>query len=175
MLLWRKSRKVFIRPNGVASQNISVCRGKTIYRITEWLSHKQSRLSFLSIGAEILAACHSTHRSLFMAERIQQFVEWKTSIPLVLTIDSIGICSTITTLHEGKDYRLQPTAAQTGDSFETDGIASVQWTPRGASLPDALTEKNTQLFCKLILVASPEALPESVFSCGKNIHHSRTE
>ncbi len=47
--------------------------------------------------------------------------------PLVLTVDSLGLHATITTVNEGKDYRLRPKVARLRDSFETGEISVLQW------------------------------------------------
>lgn len=119
---------------------------KRIYHIIDWLSCKQSRLSFLSSRAEILAAAHSTDCFSFVEEHFRQLAGPKASIILALTIQSNEIYSTITTLHEGTDYRLWPTAARMRDSSETGKIGSVQWIPGAASLAEALTKKPFKRF-----------------------------
>lgn len=74
----------------------------------------------------MLFTAHFIDRSSFMARRLQRLVRSKTSILLVLTIDPNELYPTITTLHEGTDYRHLTTVARMRDSFETDEIASVQ-------------------------------------------------
>ncbi len=83
-----------------------------IYHVLNWHSSKQSRISFSSIGSEILAAATSADRSASMTEGLQALHGADTSLPLVLTVDSLDLHATITTVHEGKDYRLRPTVAR---------------------------------------------------------------
>jgi len=45
--------------------------GGSLYHVIDWASSKQTRVSFSSIGAEILAAATSTDRGALMAERLQ--------------------------------------------------------------------------------------------------------
>ncbi len=67
-------------------------------------------------------------------------------LPLVLTADSLGLYSTITTLHEGKDYRLRPTVARLRDSFEAGEIQTIQWLAGDSNIADALTKRNTAMY-----------------------------
>lgn len=77
-----------------------------IYHVIDWLSSKQTRVSFSSIGAEILAAATSADRGSHMSETVGILNRSKPSLPFVLSIDSLGLYSTITTLREGSHYRL---------------------------------------------------------------------
>ena len=90
-------------------------KGGGIYHLIDWLSGKQGRVSFSSIGAEILAAATSADRGSMMAESIQKLIEFKDGLPFVLMVDSNGLYSTLTTLREGSDYRLRPTVARLRD------------------------------------------------------------
>ncbi len=54
-----------------------------------------------------------------MAEGLQALRGAESSLPLVLTVDSLGLHATITTAHEAKEYRLRPTVAWLRDSFES--------------------------------------------------------
>ncbi len=85
-----------------------------LYHVLDWHSSKQSRISFSSICCEILAATASADRASSVIHAIQLLHD-SPPLPLVLTVDSLGLYSTITTLHEGKDYRLRPTVARLRD------------------------------------------------------------
>ncbi len=87
-----------------------------IYHVLDWHSSKQSNISFSSIGSDILAAATSADRSVSITEGLQDLHGDGTSLPLVLTVDSLGLHETITTVHEGKDYRLPPTVARLQES-----------------------------------------------------------
>ena len=64
-----------------------------------------------------------------MAETIQDLLQFDDGLPFALTVDSNGLYSTITTLHEGSDYRLRPTVSRIRDSFENREINVIQWIP----------------------------------------------
>lgn len=68
-----------------------------------WESTNKSRVAFSSIVAEIIAAATSTDRRYLMAERHKVLYGSRTTFTIVLTVDSNGLYSTITTLHEGHD------------------------------------------------------------------------
>ena len=119
------------------------------YQITDWHSSKQNHISFSSMGAEIIAAAESADRSILLSFALQRIVDFPDRLPLILTIDSHGLYSTITTLHEGKDYRLRPTVSRLRDSFESREITTIQWIAGTSNIADALTKCNPALFTKL--------------------------
>ena len=67
-------------------------------------------------------------------------------LPFVLTLDSRGLYSTSTTLHEGGAYRLPPTVSRLWDSFENEEIAVMQWIGGKQNPTDALTKHNVVMF-----------------------------
>ena len=136
---------------------------RNTYHLLDWHSSKQSRISFSSAGAEILAAATSADRSIMMSMAVG-FLFGGKPFPLTLTVDSHGLYSTMTTLHEGKDYRLRPTVSRLGDSFESNEITTVQWIPGGKNLADALTKRNFQLFRLLNSVCVSGLLPDHLFA-----------
>ena len=78
------------------------------------------------MGAEILAAATSADRGSMISERLQMVFASKEPLPFVLSVDSHGPFSTLTTLHEGSDYRFRPTVARMRDSFEIGEISVMQ-------------------------------------------------
>ena len=119
------------------------------YHTIDWHSSKQNRISFSFMGAEIIAAAESVDRSILLSFAIQRILDLEDPLPLILTIDSHGLYSTITTLHEGKDYRLRPTVSRIRDSFESGEITTVQLIAGSLNISDALTKCNPSLFGKL--------------------------
>ena len=61
-----------------------------------------------------------------MAEGIKRALRMATPLPFILSVDSHGLYSTITTLHDGQDYRLRPTVSRMRDSFENKEITVMQ-------------------------------------------------
>jgi len=143
--------------------------GENIFHALDWLSCKQSRVSFSSIGAEILAAATSADRGSLMSERITALHNAETTLPFVLTVDSHGLYSTVTTLHEGSDYRLRPTVARMRDSFEVGEIGIMQWIPGRVNLADALTKRNVDMYGKLNEVMRTGFLDDSIFRSAKRV------
>lgn len=68
----------------------------------------------------------------------------KSSIEHVLQVDSKGLYDTITTLHEGGEYRLRQTVQRIRDSFETQDINVLRWVQSRANIADALTKRNLE-------------------------------
>ena len=96
-----------------------------MYHVLDWHSCKQSWVAFSSIGAEILAAATSTDRGSLMAESLKRVYGSDVPLPVILTVELHGLYSTVTTLHEGTEYRLRPTVARIRDSFENGEIATI--------------------------------------------------
>ncbi len=117
-----------------------------LYHVLDWHCCKQSRIYFSSIGCEILSAAASADRASSMVHAIQLLHDSPSPLPLVLTVDSLGLYSTITTLHEGKDNRLCPTVARLRDSFEPGEIQTIQWIAGDSNIADALTKRNTGMY-----------------------------
>ena len=100
--------------------------GEHIYHLVDCHTATQSRVSFSSIGAEILAAAYSADRGSLMSDCIANLYGSSAKFPFILSGASNCLYSTIRTLHEGKDCRLRPTVARLRDSFEIGEIAVVQ-------------------------------------------------
>ena len=133
-----------------------------IYHLIDWHSSKQGRVSYSSVGAEIIAAAESSDRATLLAYALDDLFQSSNPLPLVLTTDSNGIYSTITTLHEGKDYRLRPTVKRIRDSFESGEISVMQCIPGKHNLSDALTKRNYAMFRILNNVAEQGYLPRFI-------------
>lgn len=118
-----------------------VCDGG-VFHVIDWMSAIQKRVSFLSIRAELIAAATSTDRASHVSEGLKQLCGSQKSLPLILTVDSNGLYTTLTTLHEGSDYRLRPVVSRLRDSFECEKIATIQWFPEQQNIADALTMLN---------------------------------
>lgn len=115
--------------NGYVSGISLPSGGRGIYYVIDWLSCKQSWVSFSSIGAEIHAAATFSNRAVHMVEGITVINPAENNRPFVLSIDTYGLYSIINTLHEGSDDRLLPTVAKIGKSFTNGEIETLQWLP----------------------------------------------
>lgn len=98
------------------------------------------------MGAEIMAATSSADRGSLMAQSIRILNGHGIKLPIVLAVDSRGLYSTITTPHEGADYRLRPTVSRLRDSYENEEIAVMQWIGGEQNPADALTQRNVVMF-----------------------------
>lgn len=143
-----------------------------IFHPLDWLSAKQHRVSFSSIGAEIIAAATSADRSALMSQSISEVLGNARKLPLVLTVDSHGLYSTITTLHEGADYRLRPVIARLRDSFECGEISTMQWIPGKHNVADALTKRNTWMYRILNEALRTGTLSSDTLSKAERVVHS---
>lgn len=102
-----------------------------------------------------------------MAECLQTVYAAPNPLSLVITVDSHGLYSTITTLHEGTDYRLRPTVARMRDSFETGEIYTMQCIPGPENISDALTKSNIVMFRKLNKVLASGKLAQGTLAQAK--------
>jgi len=116
--------------------------------LTDWSSHKQRRVSHSSNGAEILACSSGDDRSLYLTGSYG--ILFPTSdIRNELNVDSRGLYDTITTLHEGNEYRLKQTVQRIRNSFESEELNVLRWIPGVENVADALTKRNIILYRKL--------------------------
>jgi len=76
-----------------------------------------------------------------------------------LHVDSKALFDTVTTLHEGTDYRLRQTVQRIRDSFECGDLDVLCWIPGNANIADALTKRNTVLYRLLNKIAITGVYP----------------
>lgn len=62
-----------------------------------------------------------------------------------MIVDSKSLYDTITTLHEGKEYRLRQTVQRIRDSFESHNLNKIRWVQTHANISDALTKRNPRM------------------------------
>ena len=113
-----------------------------IFHSIDWHSSKQTRVSFSPVGAEIIAASDSADRASLICDCITRVCHPSSPLPFVLTVDSMGSYDTITTSHEGREYRLRPTVPRLRHCYEGGEIHSMQWIPEKCNIADALTKRN---------------------------------
>ena len=88
---------------------------------------------------------------------------------LILTLDSDGLYSTITTLHEGADYRLRPTVSRLRDSLEVGDIGLMQWISGKLNLADALTKRKIQIYGSLNKIMTEGKIDMVMFRNAKRM------
>lgn len=117
---------------------------RTVFHPVDWTSHKQSRISYSSYGAEIFAAATADDRGFYFKDAINRlFPHVITNQELV--VDSRCLFDTITTLHESSEYRLRPTVQRMRNSFESNGLECMRWVPGKINVADALTKRSAEL------------------------------
>lgn len=130
----------------------------------DWASIRQKRVSYSSYGAEILACTEAYDRG-FNIKCALKSISPLDDFPQILNVDSKALFDTITTLHEGKEYRLRQTVQRIRDSFESKELNMLRWIQGNVNIADALTKRNPALHKLLNRVAAtrnlelPEHLP----------------
>lgn len=120
--------------------------GRNVFHLIDWTSHKQQRVSHSSYGAEILAGATSDDRGFYYKTAINAIANDKDYIVKhELNVDSKGLYDTITTLHEGREYRLRQTVQRIRNSFEAGETDVFRWIPGKENLADTLTKHKSAL------------------------------
>lgn len=158
-----------------ASFNITACQsyGKTgiitgftfevnagrrrIFHPIDWSSYKQRRVSYSSYGAEILAYAEADDRGYYVKQAIKSIFKDR-KIKQELNVDSKGLYDTITTLHEGREFRFRQTVQRIRDSFESEELNVLKWIQGFTNIADALTKHITQTHTTLSHVLSTGTL-----------------
>lgn len=112
-----------------------------IFHVVNWYSGKEHSVCRSSYGAEILAYTDTDDRGIYIKTSLDHLFRSK-DVQHEINVDSKGLYDTITTLHEGRDYRLHQTVQQIWDSFEEEELNLLWWVQGGANVADALTGRN---------------------------------
>lgn len=64
------------------------------------------------------------------------------TIKHILTVDANGFHDNISTLHEGREYRLKQTVQRIRDSFESGDVDILRWEQGCANIANAVTKRN---------------------------------
>lgn len=122
--------------------------GQDIYHTVDWSSHRQKRVSYSSYGAEIIACASADDRGYYLKEALNSlFPNHRTRHEL--SVNSNALKDTITTLHEGAEYRLRQTVPRIRNSFESGELNVLRWIPGTENVADVLTKRNLKLYKKL--------------------------
>ena len=129
------------------------------FHAVEWTNHKQRRVSHSSFDAEILAAAQGDDCGFAIKQAMATITRMETRSTLL--VDSESIFDTLTTLHEGNEYRLRQTVQQLRDSFESKEFDRIRWIQGKVNLADALTKmkNDTQELLKTTLSSGKLNLP----------------
>lgn len=123
----------------------------------DWCSAKQRRVRYSPYGAEILACADADDRGFYLKTGLDCIFPNTASRNELLT-DSKCLYDTITTLHEGRDYRLRPTVQRMRNSFDSKELDSMRWIPGTSNPADALTKRNPNTSAMLNEIASSGVL-----------------
>lgn len=124
---------------------ITTSTDEHIYHPIDWTSHKQDRVVHSSYGAEIIACASADDRTYLLRSSFRSMFPSAGTNNELLT-DSRGIFDTITTLHEGKEYRLRQTVERIRNSFESQELDTLRWIPGKCNIADALTKRSVNLY-----------------------------
>lgn len=142
------SRKSYGQTGLVLGIRTQLEDGSELFHVLDWVSVKQRRICHSSYGAEILACAEGDDRGFYLKMGMRSLFP-KTNIRNEIVIDSMGLYDTITTLHEGNEYRLRQTVQRIRDSFEAGDVNIIRWIPGVDNIADALTKRNITLWKKL--------------------------
>lgn len=122
--------------------------GLDIFHPLDWCSNKQRRASYSPYGAEVLAYADADDRGQYFKEGLNAIFS-KTRTRNELFTDSRCLYDTITSLHEGRDFRLRPTVQRIRNSFDSRELDLMRWIPGTVNPADAL-KKRTPNTSKLL-------------------------
>lgn len=130
----------------------------------DWGSSKQRRVTNSSYGDEILACRNADDHGLNLKMAFRSVFE-NHDFPHTLVVDSKGLFNTITTLHDGREYRLGQTVLRIRDSFDSPDIDVLRWVQGPANIADAMNKRSTHSHRLLNRVMST-----GIFSLPKHMH-----
>ncbi len=86
-----------------------------------------------------------------------------TSLPLELTVDSLGLHATIISVQEGKDYGLRPTTPSSREKLRCPVVPGLK------NIADALTKRNPAMYRALNSICLSGAIDREVFTPSKRV------
>ena len=122
---------------------------------------------------EILAAADADDRTYAMRELIRSLFAGTPMKPITSAhhVDSNGLFDTVTTLHDGCEYRMRQTVQCIRDSFETLAPDALVWIPGRDNVAGALTKRYAELQLKLDLLCTTGILPAYEQAKRLDAHH----
>ncbi len=157
-----------ITPSKTYGQTVVICgmRYRTdlgddsTYHLIDWTSTKQKRVTYSSYGAEIIACSEGDDRGFNIKNALKSIFP-REHFEHTLNVDSKSLFDTITTLHEGREYRLRQTVQGIRDSFESREMDMLRWVEGKVNIADALTKQNanTQKLLNRVAITGKLTLP----------------
>lgn len=112
-----------------------------IFHTIDRKSHKQNGVKYSAYRAQILPAAYADNRAYyFLIGRKSLFPKTPTKHEMI--VNSRGLYDTITTLHNGNEYRLWLTIQRLRHSFESMELDWIRWIPGTEKFSDALAKRN---------------------------------
>lgn len=152
------TRKSYGQTGVISRIRTTMENGSEQFYVIDWVSTKQKRISHLSYGAEILACTKAENRGYYLKMGLRSLFP-KANKRNEIAIDSMGLYDTISTLHEGGEYRLRQSFQRIRDSFESGKVDIIRWVPCTSNVADALTKRNYKLWKDLNFICSTGYLP----------------
>lgn len=135
--------------------------GTEIFHTLAWASQKQKRGSYSAYGAEILAVAYVDDRGYYFKVCLNSIFPWM-NLSHKLVVDSHGLHDTITTLHDGPEYRLRHTVQRLRNSFETSELDRLSWILGTENVADALAKRNMSSYQKLNCFCNVGSFPQPI-------------
>lgn len=125
--------------------------------ICYWTSSNQRRVSHSPCEVEILACTEAEYRGYYIGKAFKSTLGDE-KINHTLIVDSKVPYDTITTLHEGRNYRLRQTIQRLRDSFEANDLNKRTWIQGKVNISDALAKRNPYSRRMLYFIVRTEVL-----------------
>lgn len=125
----------------------------TWYHLLIWSCHKQRKVCYNSIGAEIPSATDADDRGFYLKQSLFSLFSPEDN-KQELVVDSKSLFVRIATLHTTGYYRLRGIVSRIRDSFEGKKLNVIKWIPGSLNLAGVMTKRNISAFKKLNFMRS---------------------
>lgn len=116
------------------------CRDMKLFFPIMGSSHKQRKISYSSISAEILAAADGDDQGYMLKQALSNLLP-KCVLKHEILVNTNLLFETITTFYTTGDYRLRHIVSRLRDTFESKKLNSVKWIPGKLNFADGLTKR----------------------------------
>ena len=115
-----------------------------VFHTLSWTSHKQKRVIYSSLGAEILA-CSNPEDGGHDLKESQRTMFPRSDVKHEILFDSRALFDIIATLHEARENRLRKTATGIRIALEADKLDVIRWIPGTMNIAIVLTTRSIHL------------------------------
>lgn len=92
-------------------------------------------------GAEILASATADDKGYDVRQCLPSLTR-NDAITHTMNVESKGLFDTLSTLHEGREYRFRQTGQQIRNSFDSGDLDELQWIEGRVNIADGFTKDN---------------------------------